>query len=52
LEEEKIEMYGNDNKATINMAGVKAKADIFLENNSNDIEAFKVEAEKALNDIF
>jgi dephospho-CoA kinase len=48
LEEEKIEMFGSEDKETLNMAGVKAKADIFIENSSNDIEEFKNQAEKAL----
>jgi dephospho-CoA kinase len=47
-EEENIEMFGGEDKEKLNMAGVKAKADIFLENNGNDIEKFKDEAEKAL----
>lgn len=49
LEEERAEMEGSEDKTTLNMAGVKAKADIFLENNGDDIEAFKDYAEKTLN---
>lgn len=48
LAEEQDEMdYGGDETA-LHMAGVKERADIFIENNGNDIEAFKDEAEKAL----
>jgi hypothetical protein len=48
LSEQQIEMDGGDDKTGINMAAIKAKADIFLENNGDDIEKFKNDAEKAL----
>jgi dephospho-CoA kinase len=48
LIEEQLEMHGTEDKATLNMVGVKAKADIFLENNGDNIEEFKNQAEKAL----
>ncbi len=50
LEEEQDEMhhYGTDETA-LNMAAVKAKTDIFIANNSSDIEEFKQTAKKALN---
>lgn len=48
LAEEKVEMEHSGDEATLNMAGVKDRCDIFLENNGNDLEAFKDEAEKAL----
>ena len=48
LAEQEAEMGHSDDEAALNLAGVKAKADIFLENNGNDIEAFKDTAEKAL----
>lgn len=48
LAEEKSEMEHSGDEATLNMNGVKAKSDIFLINDGNDIEAFKDEAEKAL----
>jgi len=48
LAEEQTEMQHSGDTATLNMVGVKAKADIFIENNGNDIEAFKDEAKKAL----
>lgn len=50
LQEEQDEMHhhGNDDTA-LNMAAVKAKANIFIANDSNDIEDFKKAAEKALN---
>lgn len=49
LAEEKAQMSHGDDDATLNLIGVKEKADIILENNGNSIEAFKGEAEKALN---
>ncbi|MEX1059193.1 MAG: AAA family ATPase [Candidatus Saccharimonadales bacterium] len=48
IAEENAEMQHSGDVTTINLAGVKAKADIFIENNGNDIEAFKDNAEKAL----
>jgi dephospho-CoA kinase len=48
LAEQAAEMRSSGDEATLNIAGVKAKADIFLENNGDDIEAFKDAAEKAL----
>lgn len=48
LAEEQREMTSTGDAATLNMSAVKEKCDIFLENNGNDIEAFKSDAEKAL----
>ena len=49
LAEENAQMRHHDSdEATLNLRGVKSKADIFLENNGNDIEAFKNQVEKAL----
>lgn len=48
LAEQEREMHPVGDGATLNMAGVKAVCDIFIENNGNDIAAFKKEAEKAL----
>ncbi|MGH7156933.1 MAG: AAA family ATPase [Candidatus Saccharimonadales bacterium] len=50
LAEEHAEMahHGGDD-ATLNMGGVKAKADIFITNDNNDIENLKKTAQKALN---
>jgi cytidylate kinase len=48
LAEEQAEMQHSGDEATLSMAGVKAKADIFIKNDDNDIEAFKTKAEKAL----
>lgn len=49
LAEEQAEMdhHGGD-EATLNMAAVKAKADIFITNDTNDIEKFKQTAKKTL----
>jgi cytidylate kinase len=41
LEEEKAEMTQSGDAATLNSSGVKAKADITIFNESNDIEEFK-----------
>jgi dephospho-CoA kinase len=46
-EHDEMDHQGGD-KATLNLAGIKDIADIFLENNGNDIEAFKDYAEKTL----
>jgi len=43
-----MEHYNND-PATLNMAAVKDRADIFLTNDSNDTTAFKQAAQRALN---
>lgn len=48
LADEKREMTSEGDEATLNMAGVKERADIFLENNGENIEEFKDAAEKAL----
>jgi cytidylate kinase len=48
LAEEQAEMQHSGDEATLNMAAVKDRADIFIENNGHDLEAFKDEAEKAL----
>lgn len=48
LEEEEIEMHNQGDKHAVGMGVVKDLADIKLENNGNDIEAFKDEAEKSL----
>lgn len=50
LAEEQVEMHpqaGADD-ATLNMAAVKEKSDIFLQNNGSDIEAFKNYAEQTV----
>lgn len=47
--EEQAEMEHSGDQATLSLSGVKAKADIFIENNGNDIEAFKNDIKKALN---
>lgn len=48
LAEQEAEMHPSGDEATLNIAGVKARADIFIENSGSDVEAFKKEAEKAL----
>lgn len=47
--EEKTQMqHHRGDEATLNLDGVKAKADIIIENNGNDVEAFKTEVAKKL----
>lgn len=41
IAEEQAEMSHQGDKATLNSSGVKEKADVFLENDGNDIAAFK-----------
>lgn len=48
LAEEKIEMSHSGDEATLNMSGVKDKADIFIDNDHSDIETFKKDAEQTL----
>jgi dephospho-CoA kinase len=48
LAEEEAEMKSSGDSATLNMSAVKEKADVFLQNNDNDIEAFKDYAEQDL----
>jgi cytidylate kinase len=48
LADEAAEMQHSGDEATLSISGVKDKADIFLENDGDDIEAFKDEAEKVL----
>lgn len=48
LAEQQREMQHLGDQATLNIGDVKAKADILLENNGSDLEAFKTTAEKAL----
>ena len=47
-EYDEMHHHGGDD-TTLNMAGVKAMADIFITNNSNDIEDFKQSIKKTLN---
>ena len=46
--DEHREMYPEGDEATLHGAAVKDRADIVIENNDNDIEAFKDQAEQAL----
>jgi cytidylate kinase len=48
LADEAREMKPEGDAATLNMGAVKERADIFIQNDGNDIEAFKLQAEKAL----
>jgi dephospho-CoA kinase len=52
LAEEEAQMRHHDgDEATLNLGDVKAKANIFLENNGDDIEAFKNQVEKTLQQV-
>jgi len=48
LAEEKAQSHHGGDKHALSLNDVKSKADIFIENNGNDIEKFKTEAEKVL----
>ncbi len=48
MEEEQTEMKDTGDPAALHGEGVRDISDIFLDNSGNDIEAFKDEAEKAL----
>ena len=52
LAEQEREMHPEGDEATLNMSGVRQKADLILENNGNDLEVFKNEADKALSSLF
>lgn len=49
LSDEEIEMHPTGDATTLDMAVVKQKSDIFIENDGDDIEAFKAQAIKLLN---
>lgn len=49
LAEEQAEMSHAGDEATLNMAAVKAKADIFITNDSNDLKSFRKKIAQALN---
>lgn len=48
MAEEQAEMQHSGDEATLNMAGVKALADIFLTNDTDNLEDFKQAVQKAL----
>jgi dephospho-CoA kinase len=49
LQEEQDEMSHSGDEATLSLAAVKTMADIFITNDSNDLEKFQQTAKKALN---
>lgn len=51
LAEEKAQFDHSGDHHTLSLSGVKAKADIFIENNGDNIEAFKDQAQKALSRV-
>jgi len=48
LVEEEAEMHHSGDEATLDMAGVKAKSDIFLENNGNDLVQLQNDIKQSL----
>lgn len=48
MAEEKAQSSHSGDEATLSLSDVKAKCDISLENNGNDIEAFKKQAQESL----
>jgi len=48
LAEQEAEMHHSGDEATLSISGVRDRSDIFLDNNGNDIAAFKDAAEQAL----
>jgi cytidylate kinase len=48
LAEQEAEMHPVGDDATLNIAGVKDRADIFIENNGDDIEQFKLQTIETL----
>lgn len=51
LEEQEREMHPTGDEATLAIAQVKKRSDIFLDNNGNDIEQFKADVEQKLSAI-
>lgn len=51
LKEETAEMQHSGDAATLNMAGVKSRADRFMNNDSADIDLFTQNAEEILKDL-
>lgn len=52
LAEEQAEMQHSGDEATLNMSGVKAKVDMFLENSGDSIEEFMNKADEELTDLY
>jgi dephospho-CoA kinase len=50
LAEEEREMHPIGDEATLNIAAVKKRSDIFVDNNGDDIEAFEARVEQILKD--
>lgn len=48
LAEEEAEMHSSGDSATLDMSAVKEKADIFLDNTTEDLTAFRAHVEKEL----
>lgn len=49
LKEEQVQMHHSGDEATLSLAGVKERADIFIENNGDDKETLKQTVLSALN---
>jgi dephospho-CoA kinase len=48
LAEQEAEMHQSGDEATLSIAGVKAKCDIFIDNNDPNLEVFRQQLEKTL----
>lgn len=48
MEEQEAEMHPSGDEATLNIAGVKERSDVFIENNSSDLAQFKQQVEQSL----
>lgn len=48
IAEEQAEMQYSGDQTTLNMSGVKEKADVYIDNDDSDIDGFKDRSEKAL----
>ena len=51
LLEQEAEMHPSGDSATLNMATVKERSDLFINNDSSDIDSFMDDTEKALKDL-
>ncbi len=48
LAEEQVQMKPSGDESTLSLSAVKAKADVFIANNSSDLEAFKTQVAQTL----
>lgn len=48
MAEQEAEMHRSGDEATLDIAGVKERSDIFIDNNGENVESFKTDVEKVL----